>query len=156
MIFDRIKELWIDHAMFSWWQAILFGFVFLAIDFFIVLGFSYLNRHDVLEFGYPAKKVKAIIKADKKSNLIVRFTLLSLVKEAPKKRFICFFIMMLQWINIFAFLLSVVGYIGTIITLGKGWAMCFLLFPVMIVLFVNSLSQSILSLWLPSERNRYK
>lgn len=58
-----------------------------------------------------------------------RLFLLRLTNEADKTGFMLVLTLINHWLNLLAFAISCIGFIGTIVTLGKGWALTLLAIP---------------------------
>lgn len=147
-------NFWNGHAHFAWWQAVLIALFFAAFNglvFFIVWT---LHLETILECGY--KNVKTARNKFKTHTRTDRILLTRLVREAPKSNPILGLRLVLNWSNLLCAGVCFVGFAGTVLTCGQGWALALL---VCSGLFSMCLSVGICFipdlLWVPSERRRY-
>ena len=150
---DGFLNLWNDHAHYAWWQAVLIGLFFLALNAATLFVVWYLHRETILECGY--KNAKSARKRFKQQSPAEKLLLTRLVREAPKPHFNLKLRLVLNWSNLVFSGASLIGFFGTVLTCGAGWALMMLcsgfcsLFLSVVICFIPDL------LWVPSERRRY-
>ena len=156
MSIQRLIEFWNSHTDYKWWQMLLIGLFILGLNFILCVAIWYFGRETMLEYGYLPRKRKLTRNQFARPPLKHLF-LIKLVVKAEKNSFIIFIHWCCHASNIFAFVASCVGFVGTMITLADGWAFTLLVFPPITMLFFRVLITSIPDIiLLPSERNRYK
>lgn len=151
---EGFLNLWNDHAHYAWWQAVLIGSGFLLFNGAVFFVVWYLHREIILECGY--KNAKSARRKFKTHTRIDRILLTRLVREAPKTNPILKLRLVLNWSNLFCAGVCVLGFFGTIVSRGAGWALVLLMCSGFFSMFF-SVGISFIPdlLWVPSERRRY-
>lgn len=151
---EGFLNLWNTHAHYAWWQAVLIGLFFLAVDAVIFFVVWYLHRETILECGY--KNAKSARKRFHKQTPAEKLLLTRLVREAPLHNPVLKLRLILNWSNLLFAGTALIGFLGTIVTCGAGWAAMLLLCSGLFSLFF-SVGITFLPdlLWVPSERRRY-
>ena len=151
---DGFLNLWNDHAHYAWWQAVLIGLFFLALNAATLFVVWYLHRETILECGY--KNAKSARKRFKQQSPAEKLLLTRLVREAPKPHFNLKLRLFLNWSNLLFAGVCFLGFLGTVATCGAGWAVMMLLCSGFFSLFLSVGICFIPDLlWVPSERRRY-
>lgn len=151
-------DLWTGHTDFSFVKMLLIGSFFLLIDAALFLAFWYARYQIALELGFPKRKKKGYLKKRTKDYTV--FDRLFLVRPsfcADAINPLTFLNFIFHCANIVSFILSIVGYVGCLITTTDGWCIMLLISS---VLSVNAVSFGIEFIpdliWFPAERRRYK
>lgn len=157
MSIERIVELWNEDSDWAFLQTFLVGLFFLACNFGLFCAMWFMRKGALFEYGYPKRKAKNLNKRFKKYSFVEKLFLVRVVKEAECQGFYSYFSLLLNFANIAAFCVSLVGYIGALVTCISGWAAFLLITPVFGI-FVISVAISFIPdlICLPSERRRYK
>jgi hypothetical protein len=149
-------QLWCDNANYTQWQAIWISSIFLLINIGLCLAVWYLQKATIIEVGYPRSKRKKVNKTFKSQSFLDKLLLWQLRKEATIASPVLNLSIVLNYINIVAAVGEAVGYIGAIITRGKGWALSLVLLSGFISFCVTAFVHSVSTLLLfPSERKRW-
>ena len=135
---------------------IIIGTILLSFDGFLFLVFSYVREGNVFEYGFPKMKNKSLMKLKNSYSIPVRLLLIRLTMDAKRRGFFLIINLVCQFLNIISMLLSLVGFVGCMITLADGWCLMLLLASVLIVNLVATAVMFIPDLiCLPSERRKY-
>ena len=150
-----ISGMWKDNASFSLAQTLFIGLFFFVCSEALCLVIHILQREMMFEYGYGQKSMsKKGRKKYKKKRLIDRILLLSLYKKAKRKGLFMIMCFSCNLLGCIAFLTSIVGYVGCILTRGFGWTMVLLLSGIWIFIIIGVI-EFFPSFVLRSERERY-
>lgn len=151
---EGFMNLWTGHAQYVWWQAVLVSLFFAAFNSLTFFVIWYMHLETILECGYKSRKTAR--KKFKTHTRIDRILLTRLVREAPKSNPILKLRLVLNWSNLLCAGVCFIGFIGTVITCGQGWALVLLMCSGFFSMFF-SVGISFIPdlLWVPSERKRY-
>lgn len=154
---DRILEMWNEHYSIPWWEAAFFCIAFFIVNLGLFVGFWLMRERVVLEFSCPnTKKYRKLEKKIKSLKLYERLLLIKTTK-AGKMGFLPLLNLLCHWMSILAFLLSVIGFWGVILTHVDGWALTLFIFPVILVTIITVLLELIPHyIYLPSIRRKYR
>lgn len=150
-------SIWHDSISVGFFQMLLLGLFFLIADTVLFLAMWYMFRGAIIEYGYPKRSRKAMEKKLKSYSKLEELLLIRLVREAKRRGVFLWINLIFHFVNIVAFLSSVVGFAGAMVTLADGWAFALLLFPEITVLFFTTVLGFVPQMiWMPSERKRYQ
>lgn len=153
---DMLIQMWNSKANYTQWQAIWISSIFLLINIGLCLIVWFIQKATIIQSGFPKSKRKKIKKAFRSQVFLDRLLLCKLRREATIANPILNLCIVLNCINIAAVAGEIVGYIGTIITRGQGWALTFVLLSGFVSFCVTAFVHSISTLlWVPSERKRW-
>ena len=152
-----IRTLWYDNISIEWWKMLLIGLFFITINLSIFLTMWYVRRGIVCEYGYPKRNKKSIKKRLSAHSVLGQLLLIRLSREAERKGPLLYINLMCHYICLAALGISVLGFVGCMVTLADGWALSLLVLSELVSLFLTVLIEFVPHLiWLPSERKRYK
>lgn len=151
-----LADLWYSHYDISVIKIIFLGALMLIFDFVLLLLIWFLNMSSMTEVGFPGRKKKYIRKITKSYDILSWITLIPLYIDSENRSFYSIICLITNMINVLMALISIVGYVGCIITHANGWCFTLLVtaglasvFLYVIIIFIPDL------IWLPSERRRY-
>ena len=157
MTLDWIYDLWISHVDFALWQMFLIGLFFIIVFSGLFGILLYVRREHIILVGYPKLKGKKKEKLLKNRTWLDRLFLIDLVNGASVSAGILYISLICHWICLCAMLISIVGFIASLITLADGWSMTLLLIVPAIAFFSTIAIEVIpILIWIPSERQRWK
>lgn len=157
VFYELLCKSWRENPDYTWWQAYLIGSFFFFCDCLFVITFTFMRKCVIVEYGYPKRKNKYIKRMMKDYSIWDHVSLFKLAKNAEQKGFIIVLTIIDHWLVLLAFVCSCIGFVGNIITVGKGWSLTLLLFPVFIMVIFTIVIEFIPHLlYLPSEHRRYK
>lgn len=152
-----VYNLWNDTISVELWQMFLVGLALLGINFTIFIALCFLRCSVAMETGYPKRNYKFMKKKMKSYSFIDRILLIKLTQGAEKKGTMLYCNFIFHCMNLLALVLTIIGYIGSLITLADGWALWLLVASEFIMLLLTLPIEFVLhSLFLPSERRRYR
>ena len=156
-IIDIISKMWNGHAGFSLIGTFCFGLLFFVANEVVCWSIHYVQREFMIEYGYKKPLTNNERNKLYNSRITDKVFLLKLYNNATKKGL---FMLMCLICNILACCGAVaagIGFLGSCITRGDGWAMTLLVCSGMICLLVTGIIEFFPTLiCLPSERERYK
>lgn len=146
-----------DNITISWWQMLLIGLFFLILNLVIFIATWYVHKECIVEYGYPKRNAKAMKKITSQYSLLDNLLLIRITKMAERQGFFLYLNLACHFASILGYLLCIVGFCGSMVTLADGWALTMLVGSQLAVLFFTVLIEFVPHLiWLPSERKRYK
>jgi hypothetical protein len=150
-------QMWNTAANYTQWQAIWISSVFLLINGGLCATVWYVQRLTIIRYGYTKSRQKRIKKEFKAQTLADKILLRRLRKEATVANPILNLCVVTNYLNIVAIGAEIIGYIGTIITCGQGWALTLVLLSGFISFCIMAFAHSLGGLlWIPSERKRWQ
>lgn len=153
---NTIVELWSSNIDFSLGQSIALGLLFLLLGLFFYVMNWYSQRDAIIEFAYPKVSMKTLRRRFDKLKFWDKVFLFSLRKNAKRKGFMLHLCWLINVGNLFSGSLTLVGFIGLLVSKGSGWSLILLLFlPFGFMLFSAFIRFVPDLIWLPSERKRY-
>lgn len=154
-IFDTISRMWNDNASYTFIQALFGGLLFFICSESLCFIIHVLQRGWMIEYGYGHRVMKKSERKEyKKKSLVDRVLLVSLYKKAKRKGIFMIMCFSCNLLACIAFLSSIVGYVGCIITRGYGWTM-FLLLSGIWCFLITVIIEFFPSFVLRSEREKY-
>lgn len=155
MIMD-ILALWNDNMDIEWWRMLLIGLFFLVVNAVIFLAMWCWRLSTVREYGYPKRSRKTVKKRFSVYSTWEKLLLIRPTREAEKKGLGLYMNLMCHYICLLAFVVSLVGFVGCMVTLADGWAFTLLIIPELAAMGFTAAVMFIPDLiWSPSERRRY-
>jgi hypothetical protein len=152
-----MSALWCNNISIAWWEMLLIGIFFIAVNLIIFLAMWYVRRAVLCECGYPKRNKKSIKKKLKSYTVLDNLLLIRLIYEAERKCPLLYISLACHYISILAMGVSLVGFLGCMLTLADGWTLTLLVVPELACLGFTVLIEFIPDLiWLPSERKRYR
>ncbi len=149
--------LWNDNISIAWWKMLLIGLFFIVANFIVFLAIWYARRGVICEYGYPKRNKKSIRKILASYSILDNLLLIRLSCRAEQKGPLLYITLICHYICMVALGMSLIGFVGCMITLADGWAFSLLVISELAALFFTVLIEFIPHLiWLPSERKRYK
>lgn len=153
----NIITLWCDNITIAWWKMFLIGIFFIVMNLIIFLAMWYMRRDALCECGYPKRNKKSMKKKLKSYTVLDNLLLVRLVSEAERRCPLLYISLVCHCISVLAMGVSLVGFVGCMLTLADGWALTLLVVPELACLGFTVLIEFIPDLiWLPSERKRYR
>lgn len=153
----ELLEMWNDNITLPWGKMLLIGLFFVLCNLGIFVAMCYVRQGVIIECGYPQRNAKYMKKKITKHSFIERLLLIRLTRDAEKKGPILCINLVCHFINILTYIISLVGFVGCMITLADGWALtlacCSSLFGLLITTIFEFVPHLI---WVPSEKRRYK
>lgn len=151
-----IVELWRDNIDIEWWRMLLIGLFLLVANAIIFMATWYLRLSTVKEYGYPKRSRKALKKRFSTFSAREKLLLIRPTREAEKKGLMLCINLICHYLCLLAFVVSLVGFVGCMVTLADGWAVTLLIIPELAAMGATTAVMFIPELiWLPSERRRY-
>ena len=150
-------QMWNTAANYTQWQAIWISSVFLLINVGLCAAVWYVQKLTIIRYGYTKSRQKRVKKAFKTQALADKILLRKLRKEATVANPILNLCVVTNYLNIVVVGCEIIGYIGTIITRGQGWALTLVLLSGFISFCIMAFAHSLGGLlWIPSERKRWQ
>ena len=155
LMFDTISRMWKDNASFSFVQALLIGFFFFVCSETLCFAIHIIQRGMMIEYGYGRRTMgKKERKKNKQASIYEKLLLIKLYRNAKKKGLFMIMCLFCNTLACIVSIMSVVGFVGCLITKGSGWSMVmvlsgFWLFCITVVL------EFFPSFVLPSTREHY-
>ena len=154
---QMFHNLWTTNSTVTWGKMLLVGLLFITFDLVFFLVFWFLRQEVAIEWGYPQRRRKYMKRKLASHTFGERITLLKLTGEAERKGFMLYVNIIFHWMNILAFVASLVGFVACMITLADGWALTLLVMAEIAVSFVTAVVELVPhALCLKSVRNKYR
>lgn len=151
-----IVELWRDNIDIEWWRMLLIGLFFLVANAAIFVAMWCCRLSTVKEYGYPKRKRKTLKKRFAVYSVWDKLWLIRPTCDAERKGLMLGINLICHYLCLFAFVVSLVGFVGCMVTLADGWAVTLLIIPELAAMGATTAVMFIPDLiWLPSERRRY-
>lgn len=148
--------LWHDNIDIEWWKMLLIGFFFLVVNAIIFVAMWCWRLSTVKEYGYPKRSRKAVKKRFSTYTTWEKLLLIRPTREAEKKGLMLCINLICHYICLLAFAVSLIGFVGCMVTLANGWAITLLIIPELAAMGATTAVMFIPDLiWSPSERRRY-
>ena len=152
-----LVQMWNTAANYTRWQATWISSVFLLINVGLCAAVWYVQKLTIIRYGYTKSRQKRVKKAFKTQALADKILLRKLRKEATVANPILNLCVVTNYLNIVAVGCEIIGYIGTIITCGQGWALTLVLLSGFISFCITAFVHSVGGLlWIPTERRRWR
>lgn len=152
---DMIHRMWNEEVVFDFSQ--IFLMLFLMLTATVICGAFCFARHGVIiQCGFRKRSAKAMRNYLKSYSFLDQLLLFPLVRDAEKKSPLLYITLFCHCLNLLAYILTWIGFIGAIVTLGDGWAFTLLMLPQYYSLWLLAIEFIPQLLWLPSERKRYR
>jgi len=152
-----IGTLWNDNITIGWWQMLLIGLFFLAVNCAIFLLMLYIRTDVVCEYGFPKRDDAYTKRKQLYYSRIDRILLIRLTRETERKGWLLYLNIVCHYICFAALIASFVGFAGCMLTLADGWAVTLLVMSEYHAAFLTGIVEFYPHyLCLPSERKRYR
>lgn len=152
---DMLHRMWNEDVIYEWWQMLLVGLFFLVCATGICGAFCFARRGVIIQCGFRKRSAKAMRNYLKSYSFLDQLLLFPLVCDAEKKNPLLYTTLFCHCLNLLAYILTWVGFVGAMITLCDGWAFTLLMLPQYCSLLLIAIEFIPHLLWLPSERKRY-
>ena len=154
---EAIVDSWNMNRDYSRWESILIGLFCLVTFGGLSILMVYVREECVIEYGYPKKKNKQVRKKFSQYSIFDRLFLLRLIMEADRLGIYLLLTLVCHWVHLLSLPLTVVGFLGLLISPGSGWAIT-LSFHASLAVLMFSCGIEIIPniICLPSERKRWR
>ena len=150
-------QMWNTAANYTQWQDIWISSALLFINGGLCVTIWHVQRLTIIRYGYTKSRQKRIKKEFKTQTLADKILLRKLRRESTIANPILSLCIVVNYLNIVAVGGEIIGYIGTIITRGQGWALTLVLLSGFISFCIMAFAHSLGGLlWIPTERRRWQ
>ena len=154
--FAILQERWNENAGLEWWELLLVCLLLLVCATVICGAFCFARRGVIIQCGFRKRSAKAMRNYLKSYSFLDQLLLFPLVRDAEKKNPLLYITLFCHCLNLLAYILTWIGFVGAMVTLGDGWACTLLVLPQYYSLWLLAIEFIPQLLWLPSERKRYR
>ena len=149
-------NLWHSNADYTLWEAIWISTIFFILNLGLSIATWFLQKEVILECAYSKSKRKKIRREFKTFSFYQKMLLGRLAKNGTQSNPIIVISLIINYLNVIAVIIGLIGYVGAVITCGDGWAMILTMCYGFGILCLSGIVHLFFDLlFVPSERRRY-